>query len=82
MCRGGSTEDRCEAEAMDETTVNALDTVSTVHYLLDKLINLNTRASGLSHFNIKGDKLDPNGTNPGLFQIRFQYILARGAKMY
>ena len=27
MC-GGSAEDRCEAEAMDQTTVNALDTVS------------------------------------------------------
>lgn len=26
MC-GGTGEDRCEAEAMDETTVNALDTV-------------------------------------------------------
>ena len=24
----------------------------------------------------------PNGTNPGLFQIRFQYILALRAKMY
>ena len=27
-------------------------------------------------------RLAPNGTNPGLFQIRFQYILARWAKMY
>ena len=24
----------------------------------------------------------PNGTHPGLFQIRFQYILAQRAKMY
>ena len=27
-------------------------------------------------------RLPPNGTNLGLFQIRFQYILARRAKMY
>ena len=27
-------------------------------------------------------KLTPNETNLGLFQIRFQYILAQGAKMY
>ena len=27
-------------------------------------------------------RFDQNRTNPGLFQIRFQYILARGAKMY
>ena len=33
-------------------------------------------------FDPKWVRLAPNGTNPGLFQIRFQYILARRAKMY
>ena len=36
----------------------------------------------MPHFNRKLAKLALNGTNPGLSQIRFQYILARGAKMY
>ena len=27
MCDGGSTEDGCTAASMDETTINALDTV-------------------------------------------------------
>lgn len=30
MCDGGSTEDGCQAASMDETTVNAMDTVSSV----------------------------------------------------
>ena len=30
----------------------------------------------------KWARLAPNGTNLELFQIRFQYILARRAKMY
>ena len=28
MCDGGSTDDGCQAASMDETTINALDTVS------------------------------------------------------
>jgi hypothetical protein len=27
MCDGGSTEDGCQAASMDETTINAMDTV-------------------------------------------------------
>ena len=29
MCDGGSTDDGCHAASMDDTTINALDTVST-----------------------------------------------------
>lgn len=36
MCDGGSTEDGCQAASMDETTINAMDTVCThleiLHY--------------------------------------------------
>ena len=40
--------------------------------------------SGISHFVTEWTTLvhNHNVTNPGLFQIRFQYILARCAKMY
>ena len=38
--------------------------------------------SGLPVLAPKWVKLSQNGKNPGLFQIRFQYILARRAKMY
>ena len=31
MCDGGSTEDGCNAASMDETTINALDTVGSVN---------------------------------------------------
>ena len=31
MCDGGSTEDGCNAASMDETTINALDTVGSVY---------------------------------------------------
>ncbi|KAJ8319780.1 hypothetical protein KUTeg_001367 [Tegillarca granosa] len=32
MCDGGSTEDGCQAASMDETTVNAMDTLHLYHY--------------------------------------------------
>ena len=35
--------------------------------------------SGMLNLAPKGLRLAPSGTNPGLFQIRFQYILARRA---
>ena len=41
-----------------------------------------TSRHGSPDLDAKLFRLAPNGTNPGLFQIRFQYILARGAKMY
>ena len=55
-------------------TVEAGDTAAraTLHYLAHSV-------AGLTQ---KWVRLAPNGTNPGLFQIRFQYILARRAKMY
>ena len=37
---------------------------------------------GVSSLAQKWVTFAPNGTNPGLFHIRFQYILARRAKMY
>ena len=30
MCDGGSTDDGCNAASMDETTINAMDTVSAI----------------------------------------------------
>ena len=38
MCDGGSTEDGCIAASMDETTINALDTVrSNFNFILGSL---------------------------------------------
>ena len=31
MCDGGSTDDGCNAASMDETTINAMDTVSQIY---------------------------------------------------
>ena len=39
-------------------------------------------ASGNVGVGYKVGQISPKWANPGLFQIRFQYILAQGAKMY
>ena len=38
--------------------------------------------TGLAKFGPSCSDWPPNGTNPGVFQIRFKYILAHRAKMY
>ena len=39
-------------------------------------------AAGMSDLTPKWVGLASNGTNPGLYQIRFQYNLAHRAKLY
>ena len=38
--------------------------------------------AGMSGLTLKQLRLAPNGSNPGVFQIRFQYILDGWVKMY
>ena len=47
----------------------------------DLVMELATESALLKPVTGKSDSA-PNGTNPGFFQIRFQYILALRAKMY
>ena len=55
--------------------INSLgDPTSLTFMSLDKFLCLVAQLCPLTWFYRFGPKMGPNGTNAGLFQIRFQYI--------
>ena len=54
MCDGGSTDDGCNAASMDETTINAMDTVSAIcQFFTNTTTKIANFGSLLLHFCLK-----------------------------
>ena len=50
MCDGGSTDDGCNAASMDETTINAMDTVSVIYQIFSNIVTEFTSFGLKDHF--------------------------------
>lgn len=50
MCDGGSTDDGCNAASMDETTINAMDTVSVFYQIFANIATEITSFGLKDHF--------------------------------
>ncbi|RUS90272.1 hypothetical protein EGW08_001961, partial [Elysia chlorotica] len=78
---GGTTDDRCEAEAMDETTVNALDTLHRHNYDTSKSLQALVKGPAVMYIEKKWTEDDVKRFSKGLrhlgknfFKIRKEHL--------